>query len=299
MFTSETRIADNGARTPYLDLEVDRDTLLSLNHVSIDDPRWTFGSVSQDETRRRLAENDPTDEQRAAYRVARDAVAIALADTFTLATSKRRRRVRSDDGDVIDVSQYLSDPERGDFWLRMTPDTRPHRIVRVALDCSYSCETSLAVIQRYGALAAAVVDALGASGIAAQVDLIQATSAERFSGPIGAACSAGGRRGWFVARTPWAEAFQPLDEGALSTLGLPGLLRNHGFGLMDEWCKRNGGRPEHDTPGYGRAATWPTGFTEALGYDVAVGAKWSEGSTIEQLRGVILGGEYGIRNGTE
>lgn len=285
----DRELTSSGRRV--LRVEADRETLLACDHKKAS-ARWAFGDTPRDETRRRLTENDPTDRLRSLYDKERLRLDAALAETFSQATARRRRRVRSEDGDEIDVSRYLQEPERLDFWRALAPDTRPHRIVRLAFDYCVSGAATPQEIAASAALAAATVDVLQRAGIGSEVDVIYTVPAggrAGFRGKLLEACDGGSEPPWLAMRTLWCAASEPLDEGALAVLGLPGLCRNHGFGLLDSVSLALGGAGADDCGTYGGSVSeWPSDLLSHLGYDAVFGARWSTAKVMQMIQGIAL-----------
>jgi len=253
---------------------------------------WVFGpGGTLADTDRRLTESDPGPALLEAYRAARDTLAQAVADLTYQATTTRRRRKRSTDGDVLDVSRYLNEPEREDYWQAMTPDTRAHRVCKVVIDLGISSFGSAAQIARLGALGAAAVDVLGAAGIAAHVEVAMGVECDvAIGGPLRAYL---GERGWYLHRMTWRDSDVPLDEGALAVLGLPGLMRWHILAGMEAAQVALGTETLADAASqcrnYGVPGLWPADVVDVLAPDVLIGARYSEGAIVGQLRGLIGG----------
>ena len=164
-------------------VDVDRPTFLaaSASHRH-GDAVWAFGKESSEaDTRERLTNMRPTEKLRELYEKARERMDEALADTYSQASSQRRRKVRSEDGGELDVSRYIDGRE--DYWWAMQADSRPHRIVRLGFDVCVAGMTTHEEIAKSAALCAATVDALKAGGISSEVVLFYGVP-NGFDGPL-------------------------------------------------------------------------------------------------------------------
>lgn len=277
-----------------LRVRIDRETLLAADTSEDWEAEagvWRYGpGTDRADTRRRLTEGRPTDALAAAYASARESIDAALADVQTLATTTRRRRVRSTDGDEIDVSRYVEAPERDDCWRTLARDTRPHRIVRLGIDFAAGTTARAETIARSGALAAAAADALRARGIGVEIALLDVTDTTGMHGPWQRERESG--MAWYALDIPWAAASDPLDEGSLAVLGLPGLLRNHGFGVIQAAGVALGSTraaADDDCGNYGTPRPLPPGMLALLGVDAYIGLRTTADGIVQTLRGIILG----------
>ena len=102
-----------------------------------------------------------------------------------------------------------------------------------------------------------------------------------------------GPQGWYLHRTTWRASDVPLDEGALAVLGLPGLMRWHILAGMEAAQVELGTETLADAAqqcrNYGCPGLWPADVVALLAPDVLIGARYSDGAIVGQLRGLIGG----------
>lgn len=226
-----------------------------------------YGTLTEEETRRRFLAGDPPPDIRSAFEAERNRWRDRVGRLAAALPSRRRRLRHRDSGDVVDLGRYLTD--RPDCWERLERG-RTLPSVTLGLNLSKSSGNGPAVFASTAGTVAACAWALCESGFAVRVVLCDVAANVRFRGTNEGAAFGG----VYWRAKDWQE---PLDVGRVLAAGMPGVMRRYTTSAAATLADMN-------------VNTYciepPRELYQRMGIDVALGRTWAQdcGALVEALR---------------